>query len=151
MVQSFSKNDHWKSFSKTTAVTDSKWFTARVVTKKLISNEIEVLVFEIKITCFLFSCCLYCSFCQQCKDLFSCYVPFVSANSYLFTSCVYQGVKNVRFSKNLVCFGFLKHPFRDSPFFALSPTTYEAAVWKESVELLLEDLLVAIDDPGCGK
>ena len=64
---------------------------------------------------------------------------------------MYQGVKNVRFSKNLVCFGFLKHPFCDSPFFALSPTTYEAAVWKESVELLLEDLLVAIDDPGCGK
>ena len=30
--------------------------------------------------------------------------------------CAYQGVRNVHFSENLVCFGFLKHPFRDSPF-----------------------------------
>ena len=29
---------------------------------------------------------------------------------------VYQGVRNVRFSENLMCFVFLKHPFRDSPF-----------------------------------
>ena len=25
--------------------------------------------------------------------------------------CVYQGVQNVRFSKNLTCFVFWKHPF----------------------------------------
>ena len=29
---------------------------------------------------------------------------------------VYQGVRNVRFSENLMCFAFLKHPFRDLPF-----------------------------------
>ena len=28
----------------------------------------------------------------------------------------YQGVRNVRFSRNLACFVFLKHPFWDSPF-----------------------------------
>ena len=28
----------------------------------------------------------------------------------------YQGVRNNRFSENLVCFVFLKHPFWDSPF-----------------------------------
>ena len=26
-------------------------------------------------------------------------------------TCVYQGVRNVRFSENLACFVFLKHPF----------------------------------------
>ena len=31
-------------------------------------------------------------------------------------TCAYQGVQNVRFSENLVCFVFLKHPFWDSPF-----------------------------------
>ena len=31
-------------------------------------------------------------------------------------TCAYQGVKNVRFSENLTCFAFLKHPFWDSPF-----------------------------------
>ena len=30
--------------------------------------------------------------------------------------CAYQGVRNVRFSENLACFVFLKHPFWDSPF-----------------------------------
>ena len=29
---------------------------------------------------------------------------------------MYQGVRNVRFSENLMCFVFLKHPFRDLPF-----------------------------------
>ena len=28
----------------------------------------------------------------------------------------YQGVRNVHFTENLVCFVFLKHPFWDSPF-----------------------------------
>ena len=36
-------------------------------------------------------------------------------------TCAYQGVRNVRFSENLSCFVFLKHPFSDSPF-ALLPT-----------------------------
>ena len=31
-------------------------------------------------------------------------------------TCAYQGVRNVHFSGNLVCFVFLKHPFWDSPF-----------------------------------
>ena len=31
-------------------------------------------------------------------------------------TCAYQGVRNVRFSGNLTCFVFLKHPFGDSPF-----------------------------------
>ena len=35
-------------------------------------------------------------------------------------TCAYQGVRNVRFSGNLACFVFLKHPFWDLPF-ALLP------------------------------
>ena len=31
-------------------------------------------------------------------------------------TCAYQGVRNVRFSKNLMCFVFLQHPFWDLPF-----------------------------------
>ena len=31
-------------------------------------------------------------------------------------TCAYQGIRNVRFSQNLACFVFLKHPFWDSPF-----------------------------------
>ena len=31
-------------------------------------------------------------------------------------TCVYQRVRNVRFSENLACFVFLKQPFWDSPF-----------------------------------
>ena len=31
-------------------------------------------------------------------------------------TCGYQGVRNVRFSENLACFVFFKHPFWDSPF-----------------------------------
>ena len=31
-------------------------------------------------------------------------------------TCAYQGVKNIRFSKNLTCFVFLKRTFWDSPF-----------------------------------
>ena len=30
--------------------------------------------------------------------------------------CAYQGVRNDRFSENLACFVFLKHPFWDSPY-----------------------------------
>ena len=32
------------------------------------------------------------------------------------TEGAYQGVRNVRFSENLACFVFLKHPFWDLPF-----------------------------------
>ena len=32
------------------------------------------------------------------------------------STCAYQGVRNVRFSENLTCLVFFKHPFRDSPF-----------------------------------
>ena len=34
--------------------------------------------------------------------------------------CAYQGVRNVRFPKNLVCFVFLEHPFWDSPFWLIT-------------------------------
>ena len=34
-------------------------------------------------------------------------------------TCAYHGVRNVRFLENLVCFIFLKHPFRDSTFFTV--------------------------------
>ena len=36
--------------------------------------------------------------------------------SYPLITCAYQGVRNVRFSKNLTCFVFLKHPFLESLF-----------------------------------
>ena len=32
------------------------------------------------------------------------------------STCAYQGVRNIRFSENLACFVFLKHPFWYSPF-----------------------------------
>ena len=35
-------------------------------------------------------------------------------------TCAYQGVRNVHFSENLVCFVFLKHPFGDSPFYLIT-------------------------------
>ena len=38
-------------------------------------------------------------------------------------TCAYQGFRNVRFSENLACFMFLKHPFWDSPF-PLLPTYF---------------------------
>ena len=34
----------------------------------------------------------------------------------LIRACVYQGVRDVRFSENLACFVFLKHLLSDSPF-----------------------------------
>ena len=37
--------------------------------------------------------------------------------------CAYQGVRNVRFSENLVCFVYLKHRFAIRPF-ALLPTNW---------------------------
>ena len=38
-------------------------------------------------------------------------------------TCAYQGIRNVRFSENLTCFVFLKHPFRDSPFCLITDGT----------------------------
>ena len=32
----------------------------------------------------------------------------------------YQGVRNVRFSENLACFAFVKHPLWDSPFYFIT-------------------------------
>ena len=37
----------------------------------------------------------------------------------------YQGVRNVRFSENLACFVFLKHPFWDSPFCLITDDTIQ--------------------------
>ena len=39
--------------------------------------------------------------------------------------CIPQGVRNVHFSGNLVCFVFLKHPFWDSPFFLINEKLVE--------------------------
>ena len=44
------------------------------------------------------------------------YLDEVSRKKRLFRACTCQGVRNVRFSENLTCFVFLKHPFWDSPF-----------------------------------
>ena len=38
--------------------------------------------------------------------------------------CVYQGVRNVRFSENLACFVFLKHMFSDSHFCLITDEYY---------------------------
>ena len=38
---------------------------------------------------------------------------FSEKRTFLTLWCAYQGVRNVRFSKNLACFVFLKHPFWD--------------------------------------
>ena len=38
-------------------------------------------------------------------------LPLIRTRTY-----AYQGIRNVRFSENLTCFVFLKHPFWDSPF-----------------------------------
>ena len=38
-------------------------------------------------------------------------------------TCAYQVVRNVRFSENLVCFVFLKHPFWDSPLCLITDET----------------------------
>ena len=40
----------------------------------------------------------------------------------------YQGVRNVRFSENLACFVFLKHPFWDSPFCLITDEFYASKI-----------------------
>ena len=50
----------------------------------------------------------------------------------LICACAYQGVRNVRFSENLACFVFLKHPFWDSPFCLITNNMYitvRCAIW----------------------
>ena len=42
-------------------------------------------------------------------------------------TCAYQGVRNLRFSENLACFLFLKHPFWDSNFWLI---TDDKRTWK---------------------
>ena len=42
------------------------------------------------------------------------YAKFSEKRTFL--TCAYQWVRNVRCLENLVCFPFLLHPFRDSPF-----------------------------------
>ena len=56
----------------------------------------------------------------SCRVLFIFKKSFICGKSKWFA---YQGIRNIRFSENLVCFVFLKHPFWDSPFYLL-PTTW---------------------------
>ena len=39
-------------------------------------------------------------------------------------TCAYQRVRNIRFSENLACFVFLKHPFSDSPISLITDCTW---------------------------
>ena len=50
-------------------------------------------------------------------------------------TCTHQEVRNVRFSENLACFVFLKHPFWDSPFFLI--TDYTAVLFMNSLDIAL--------------
>ena len=43
---------------------------------------------------------------------------------YEILKIAYQGVRNVRFSENLACFVFLKHPFWDLPFCLITDENY---------------------------
>ena len=45
--------------------------------------------------------------------------------SYPLITCANQGLRNVRFSKNLTCFVFLKHPFLEPLFYLI---TYELTI-----------------------
>ena len=58
-------------------------------------------------------------------------------------TCVYQEVRNVRFSENLACLVFLKHPFWDSPFWLGSddfPFTFADLLNKSKIRQLLGHL-----------
>ena len=52
---------------------------------------------------------------------------FLPANTCMY--CAYQGIRNVRFSENLVCFVFLKHPFWDSPFWLIKDDISQWWLW----------------------
>ena len=43
---------------------------------------------------------------------------------FIFCSRAYQGLRNVRFTENLTCFVFLKHPFWYSPFCLITDDLY---------------------------
>ena len=45
--------------------------------------------------------------------------------------CAYQRIINVRFSENLTCFVFLKHPFWDSPFCLITDELDYACAFKK--------------------
>ena len=47
-------------------------------------------------------------------------------------ACVYQGIRNVRFSENLACFVFLKHLFWDSHFWLITDKLNESYTIKKS-------------------
>ena len=44
------------------------------------------------------------------------HAKFYKKRIFLTRTCAYQGARNIRFSENLACFIFLKHPFWDSAF-----------------------------------
>ena len=52
----------------------------------------------------------------------------LNGSSPKFASCAHQGVRNVRFSENLVCFVSLKTCFEIRPF-ALLPTKSSEQLW----------------------
>ena len=52
-------------------------------------------------------------------------------------TCVYQEVRNVRFSKNLACFAFLKHPFWDSAFCLITDSFKKTATNPAKVQIAL--------------
>ena len=59
--------------------------------------------------------------------------------------CAYQGVRNVRFSENLGCFVFLKHPFWDSPFYLITDELWKNVLDKEDVGAMTMELSKAFD------
>ena len=52
-------------------------------------------------------------------------------------TCTYQGV-NVRFSENLACFVFLKHPFWDSPFCLITDEFSHYRIFTRTRNFLIE-------------
>ena len=58
-------------------------------------------------------------------------------------TCAYYGVRNVRFSENLPCFVFLKHPFWYSPFCLITDDMINESVIRETQELRNIDVYFA--------
>ena len=68
-------------------------------------------------------------------------------------TCTYQRVRNVRFSENLACFFFLKHPFWDSPYWLVnddflwgSSKIVVKLVWFNFVRMLVMLHSLAVSD-----
>ena len=59
-------------------------------------------------------------------------------------TCVYQGVRNVRFLENLACFIFSKHPFWDSPFCLIID---DLSNWDSDYTNLTTNVLLVIEIP----